>query len=76
MYLENPTAPLDRKSARQAAISLSGKLISITCRSFTGWDFRSGSELLKTVIKILSLARKNVTCLFFLVVTFSKKAFN
>ena len=71
MYLENPTAPLDRKSARQAAISLSGKLISI--RSFTGWDFRSGSELLKTVIKILSLARKNVTCLFFLVVTFSQK---
>ena len=74
MYLENPTAPLDRKSARQAAISLSGKLISI--RSFTRWDFRSGSELLKTVIKILSLARKNVTCLFFLVETFSKKAFN
>ena len=46
---------------------------NISIRPFTGWDFRTGSGLLKSVIKTLFLAGKNVPCLFFLVVTFSQK---
>ena len=52
-------AARQKKPARQAVIALAG---NINLRSFTGWDFRSGSGLLKTIIKTLFLAEEKKKC--------------